>query len=110
METIPTRYFPGVPALARVWASQTAPNPGRRRDARSRKVRGHLPRENSMRMISVAIAALVAVSFAAPASAQMSERTRGELATMRAQNPASYDACHSLAVQRGYSTVDHELE
>jgi hypothetical protein len=63
-----------------------------------------------MRMIAVTIAALVAVSFAAPASAQMSAKTRGEMASMRAQNPASYDACHSLALQRGYSTTDHELE
>jgi hypothetical protein len=61
-------------------------------------------------MIAVMIAALAAVSFAAPASAQMSAKTKAEMASMRAQNPAGYDACHSLAVQRGYSTVDHEHE
>jgi hypothetical protein len=32
------------------------------------------------------------------------------MAKMRAQNPASFDACHTLALQRGYSTVDHEHE
>ena len=63
-----------------------------------------------MRMIAVLIAALAAVSVVAPANAQMSASTRSEMVKMRAQNPASYDACHNLAVQRGYSTHDHELE
>ncbi len=63
-----------------------------------------------MRMIAVLIAALAAISVAAPASAQMSASTRSEMAKMRASNPSGFDACHSLAVQRGYSTVDHEQE
>ena len=63
-----------------------------------------------MRMIAVLIAALAAISVAAPASAQMSASTRAEMAKMRASNPSGFDACHSLAVQRGYSTVDHEQE
>ena len=40
----------------------------------------------------------------------MSESTRAEMAKMRAQNPASFDTCHSLAIQRGYSTNDQEHE
>ena len=63
-----------------------------------------------MRMIAVLAAALAALSVAAPASAQMSASTRSEMAKMRASNPASFDACHSLAIQRGYGTVDHEHE
>jgi len=63
-----------------------------------------------MRMIAVVIAALVAAGIAAPASAQMNASTRAEMAKMRAANPASFDSCHALAVQRGYSTVDHEHE
>jgi hypothetical protein len=63
-----------------------------------------------MRMTIVTIAALVTVGFAGSASAQMSDKTRGELAAMRAQNATSYEACHSLAVQRGYSNADHEFE
>lgn len=63
-----------------------------------------------MRMIAVLVAALATLSVAAPASAQMSASTRSEMAKMRAQNPASFDACHSLALQRGYGTVDHEHE
>jgi hypothetical protein len=63
-----------------------------------------------MRMIAVMITALVAVSVAAPASAQMSTKTRDQLASMRKQNPTSYETCHGLAVKRGYSTVDQELE
>jgi hypothetical protein len=63
-----------------------------------------------MRMITVLVAALATLTLAATANAQMSASTRGEMAKMRAQNPASYDACHTLALQRGYSTVDHEHE
>ena len=63
-----------------------------------------------MRMIAILIAALTTVSVAAPASAQMSQSTRAEMAKMRAANPAGFDACHSLALQRGYSAVDHEHE
>lgn len=63
-----------------------------------------------MRMIAILIAALATVSVAAPASAQMNASTRSEIAAMRAQNPTSYDACQSLALQRGYSSVDHEQE
>lgn len=63
-----------------------------------------------MRMIAVLVAALATLSAAAPASAQMSASTRSELAKMRVQNPASFDACQSLAVQRGYSTNDQEHE
>ena len=63
-----------------------------------------------MRMIAVLVAALATVSTVAPASAQMSPSTRSEMARMRAQDPAGFDACHSLALQRGYSTVDHEHE
>jgi hypothetical protein len=61
-------------------------------------------------MIAVLIAALATVSVVAPASAQMSGETRAQMASMRAQNPASYDACQTLALQRGYSTNDHEFE
>jgi hypothetical protein len=61
-------------------------------------------------MIVVLIAALATVSVAVPASAQMSASTRAEMAKMRAANPAGFDACQSLALQRGYSTVDHEHE
>jgi hypothetical protein len=63
-----------------------------------------------MRMIAVLIAAFTAISVAAPAYAQMSESTRSEMARMRAQNPSGFDACYSLARQRGYSQVDHEHE
>jgi hypothetical protein len=63
-----------------------------------------------MRMIAVLAAALATLSVAAPASAQMSASTRSEMAKMRSSNPASFDACHSLAVQRGYSTNDQEHE
>lgn len=63
-----------------------------------------------MRMIAVLVAALATISVAATANAQMSASTRGEMAKMRAQNPASFDSCHALALQRGYSTVDHEHE
>jgi hypothetical protein len=63
-----------------------------------------------MRMIVVVIAALVTVSFVAPADAQMAPKTKQELTTMRAQNPTSYDACHALAVQRGYAIMDQEFE
>ena len=30
------------------------------------------------------------------------------MAKMRAANPGSYGTCHSLAIQRGYSTNDQE--
>ncbi len=63
-----------------------------------------------MRMITVLIAVLATASIVAPASAQMSASTRSEMAKMRAQNPTGFDACHSLALQRGYSNVDHEHE
>ncbi|MBX9775239.1 MAG: hypothetical protein K2Y71_12600 [Xanthobacteraceae bacterium] len=59
-------------------------------------------------MIAVLAAALATLSVAAPASAQMSASTRSEMAKMRASNPAGFDTCHSLAVQRGYSTHDRE--
>ena len=63
-----------------------------------------------MRMIAVLIAAVAAVSVAAPASAQMSESTRAAMTKMRTQNPATYDTCQQLAIKRGYSTNDQELE
>ena len=63
-----------------------------------------------MRMIAILVAALAAVSVTVPASAQMSASTRSEMAKMRASNPASFDSCHSLAIQRGYSTNDQEHE
>ncbi|MBX9778540.1 MAG: hypothetical protein K2Y71_29555 [Xanthobacteraceae bacterium] len=63
-----------------------------------------------MRMITVIAAALATLSVVAPASAQMSASTRAEMAKMRAANPTSYDACYSLATQRGYSTNDQEHE
>ena len=63
-----------------------------------------------MRMIAILTAALATLSVVAPASAQMSASTRAEMAKMRAANPTGYDACHSLAIQRGYSTNDQELE
>jgi hypothetical protein len=61
-------------------------------------------------MIAVLAAALATLSVAAPASAQMSASTKSQMTQMRASNPAGYDACHSLAVQRGYSTNDQEFE
>jgi uncharacterized membrane protein YgdD (TMEM256/DUF423 family) len=63
-----------------------------------------------MRMIAVLAAALATLSVAVPASAQMSASTRSEMAKMRASNPAGYNTCHSLAIQRGYSTNDQEHE
>jgi uncharacterized membrane protein YgdD (TMEM256/DUF423 family) len=63
-----------------------------------------------MRMIAILAAALATLSVTVPASAQMSASTRSEMAKMRAANPASYNACHSLAIQRGYSTNDQEHE
>ena len=63
-----------------------------------------------MRMIAVLVAALATLSVVVPASAQMSASTRSEMAKMRASNPASYDACNALAIQRGYSTVDQEQD
>jgi hypothetical protein len=63
-----------------------------------------------MRMIAAITVALVSVAFIAPASAQMSAKTRGELASMRAQNPTGYTACYDLALKRGYSQHDHENE
>jgi hypothetical protein len=69
-----------------------------------------LSKETHMRTIALLITALATISAVAPASAQMSASTRAEMAKMRASNPTSFDACHSLAVQRGFSTVDHEHE
>jgi len=63
-----------------------------------------------MRMIALLAAALATLSVAAPASAQMSASTRAEMAKMRAANPGGYDTCHTLAIQRGYSTNDQEHE
>lgn len=63
-----------------------------------------------MRMIALVIAALVTVSFVAPADAQMSAKTRQEMASMRASNPTGYDACHALAVSRGFAIMDQEFE
>lgn len=63
-----------------------------------------------MRMTAAMIAAVVSVAFVVPASAQMSAKTRAELASMQAQNPASYTACYDLALKRGYSQHDHEHE
>lgn len=63
-----------------------------------------------MRMIAVLTAALMTISFVAPANAQMSTNTRERMATMRTQNPVSYTACHALAVQRGYNDVDQESD
>jgi hypothetical protein len=61
-----------------------------------------------MRMIAVLVAALATLSVVAPASAQMSASTRSEMAKMRTSNPTGYNTCHSLAIQRGYSTNDQE--
>lgn len=63
-----------------------------------------------MRMIAVLLAALATVTVIAPASAQMNASTRSEMAKMRASNPGSFDACHALALQRGYNPVDREHE
>jgi hypothetical protein len=63
-----------------------------------------------MRMIAVLVAALATLSVVVPASAQMSSSTRSEMAKMRASNPTSYDACNTLAIQRGYSVVDTEQD
>lgn len=63
-----------------------------------------------MRMIALLAAALATLSIVGPASAQMSASTRAEMAKMRSSNPATYESCHSLALQRGYSTNDQELE
>ena len=63
-----------------------------------------------MRMIAILVTALATISVVAPASAQMSASTRSEMAKMRASNPTGYNTCHSLAIQRGYSTNDQELE
>lgn len=63
-----------------------------------------------MRMIAVLAAALATLSMAAPASAQKNASFRSEMAKMRASNPASFDACHALALQRGYSAVNREHE
>jgi hypothetical protein len=63
-----------------------------------------------MQKIAVVVAALATVSVAVPANAQMNASTRAEMAKMRAQNPTGFDACQALALQRGYSSVDHELE
>jgi len=63
-----------------------------------------------MRMIALLAAALASLSVTVPASAQMSASTRSEMAKMRASNPASFDTCQALAVQRGYSTNDRENE
>jgi hypothetical protein len=63
-----------------------------------------------MRTIAILVAALATVSVAVPANAQMNASTRSEMAKMRTANPGGFDACHALAVQRGYSTVDHEHE
>jgi hypothetical protein len=40
----------------------------------------------------------------------MNATTRSEMAKMRASNPTGYNTCYSLAIQRGYSTNDQELE
>jgi len=63
-----------------------------------------------MKMIAILVAALATLSVVAPASAQMSASTRSEMAKMRAANPTSYDACNTLALQRGYSTADQEQD
>lgn len=63
-----------------------------------------------MRTTALVIAALATVSFVVPASAQMSAKTKQEMAAMRAQNATSYDACHAIAVKRGYAIMDQELE
>jgi len=63
-----------------------------------------------MRRTAVLISALAVIGVVAPAAAQMSPSTRAEMAKMRTSNPTSYDACHTLALQRGYSTTDHENE
>ena len=59
-----------------------------------------------MRAIAALIAALIAISFVAPANAQASANVRERLAAMQAQNPTTYNACHALAVRRGYNTGD----
>ena len=63
-----------------------------------------------MRMIAILVAALATLTAVGPASAQMSASTRSEMAKMRASNPAGYDTCHTLAIQRGYSINDREHE
>ena len=58
-------------------------------------------------MKTVLSAALI-MSFMAAASAQVSTSARERLAAMRTQTPATFDVCHSLAVQRGYSVLDED--
>ena len=63
-----------------------------------------------MRMIALLAAAVATLSVTVPASAQMNATTRSDMAKMRASNPTSYDACNTLAIQRGYSVVDTEQD
>lgn len=58
----------------------------------------------------LALSAIVITGLVATATAQVVQGTnaRERLAAMRIQNPASFDTCHSLAVQRGYSVRDED--
>ena len=59
-----------------------------------------------MRATAALITALLTVSLVGLANAQTSANVRERLAAMQAQNPTTYNACHALAVRRGYNTGD----
>jgi hypothetical protein len=61
-----------------------------------------------MRMIAVTIAALATFAVAAPASAQMSNKTKASMDTMRQQDATSFNACRTLALSRGYNESDKD--
>ena len=64
-----------------------------------------------MRMIALLIAALATAQRRRPgerADERVDPRRNGQDARDRIRR--SYDTCHSLAIQRGYSTIDQEHE
>jgi hypothetical protein len=111
MEIMLTRHFHRAVPPDKLRLTPAPPDIiGHRRDTDRGWSATNFKGEHTMRMIAVLIAAVATVGVTAPAYAQMSGETRAQMTSMRAQNPASYDACHTLAVQRGYTTTDHEFE
>jgi hypothetical protein len=61
-----------------------------------------------MKTIIALAVTLVTVASIAPAAAQMSSETRERMNSMRSH--PSFNSCHALAVQRGYSDTDREYD
>jgi hypothetical protein len=61
-----------------------------------------------MRIMTVIIAALATLAVATPSIAQMSNKTKASMDTMRQQDATSFNTCRTLALSRGYNESDKD--